>query len=170
MVPMFRVGLGPFVGNPLTGYIMVLKIAGRKSGKVRFSPVNYAIENGNIFCMAGWRRLTDWDRNMVVTSQVEVILPGGKVSGKADEVLEPEERRVILRKILKNAGFAGFLVGFNPYTVSDEVMLRKTFEIPLRRIHPDGIENGPFDPGGLAWVWALILMNLGILIIVAIFR
>ena len=33
MVPMFRLGFGPFFGNPLSGYIMVLKIVGRKTGK-----------------------------------------------------------------------------------------------------------------------------------------
>ncbi len=41
MVPLFRLGLGPFFGNPLSGYIMVLKAIGRKSGKVRYTPVNY---------------------------------------------------------------------------------------------------------------------------------
>lgn len=30
MVPMFRLGFGPFFGNPLSGYIMVLKAIGRK--------------------------------------------------------------------------------------------------------------------------------------------
>ena len=29
MVPMFRLGLGPFMGNPLSGYIMVIRTVGR---------------------------------------------------------------------------------------------------------------------------------------------
>ncbi len=34
MVPMFRLGFGPFVGNGISGYIAVLKTVGRKTGKV----------------------------------------------------------------------------------------------------------------------------------------
>ena len=56
MVPMFRLGLGPFFGNPITGYIMVLKVIGRKTGKVRYVPVNYAIRNGSVYCLAGFGR------------------------------------------------------------------------------------------------------------------
>jgi hypothetical protein len=48
MVPMFRLGLDPFIGNVVTGYIMVLKTVGRKTGKTRFTPVNYAIQVGII--------------------------------------------------------------------------------------------------------------------------
>jgi len=33
MAPLFRLGFGPFFVNPLTGYIMVLKVIGRKTGK-----------------------------------------------------------------------------------------------------------------------------------------
>jgi hypothetical protein len=50
MVPMFRLGFGPFFGNPITGYIMVLKVIGRKTGKLRYAPVNYAIMDGTSTC------------------------------------------------------------------------------------------------------------------------
>ena len=49
MVPMFRLGLGPFMGNPLSGYIMVIRTVGRKSGKIRYAPVNYVIHKGDIW-------------------------------------------------------------------------------------------------------------------------
>jgi hypothetical protein len=48
MVPLFRLGFGPFFGNPFTGYIMVLKVLGRKTGKLRYAPVNYAILDGKV--------------------------------------------------------------------------------------------------------------------------
>lgn len=57
MVPMFRLGLGPVIGNPLSGYIMVIKTSGRKSGITRYSPVNYAILNGSVYCLSGYGRL-----------------------------------------------------------------------------------------------------------------
>lgn len=56
MVPMFRLGFGPFFGNPFTGYIMVLKIVGRKTGRLHFAPVNYAIRDGVVYCVSGFRK------------------------------------------------------------------------------------------------------------------
>ncbi len=64
MVPMFRLGLGPLMVNPFGGYIMVLKTIGRKTGKVRYSPVNYAIMNGNVYCLVGFGHIADWYRNL----------------------------------------------------------------------------------------------------------
>ena len=40
MVPAFRLGLAPILGTPLGGYIMVLKTRGRKSGRLRYAPLN----------------------------------------------------------------------------------------------------------------------------------
>ena len=54
MVPMFRLGFGPVFGNPLVGYIMVLKMVGRKTGKLRYAPVNYALQAGEVYCIAGF--------------------------------------------------------------------------------------------------------------------
>jgi deazaflavin-dependent oxidoreductase (nitroreductase family) len=170
MIPMFQLGLGQFVGNKLSGYIMVIKTIGRKTGKVRHSPVSYAIHKGNVYCIAGWGRTTDWYRNMIVSREVELLLPGGTIFGKVEEVDDQEERRIVIRKILQNAGFAGFLEGFNPYRVTDEVMLKKTADMPLVCIHPAGVGNGPGDPTGYSWVWNVVSGILIILIIIALTR
>ncbi|MFA5872638.1 MAG: nitroreductase/quinone reductase family protein [Anaerolineales bacterium] len=170
MVPMFRLGFGPFMGNCVTGYIMVLKTIGRKTGKVRYAPVNYAIHKGNVYCMAGWGHLSDWYRNMIAMREIEVILPAGPLFGAVEDVTDLDERRIILRKILQNAGFAGFLDGFNPFTTTDEELLHKTADLPLLCIHPVGIGNGASDPGDLSWVWTPVSIILIILIVIAINR
>jgi deazaflavin-dependent oxidoreductase (nitroreductase family) len=170
MVPMFRLGFGPFMGNRITGYIMVLKTVGRKTGKFRYTPVNYAIHKGNVYCMAGWGHISDWYRNMLTTREIEVILPNGSLFGTVEDVTDLDERRVLLRIILKNAGFAGFFDGLNPFTTADEELLRKTAELPLLCIHPVGIGNGASDPGGLSWVWTPVSMILIILVVIAMTR
>ena len=170
MVPMFRLGLGPFVGNPLSGYIMVLKTVGRKSGKVRYTPVSYAIHGGNVYCMAGFGQLSDWYRNMISTRKIEAILPSGPIFGEVEDVSDSEERRIILRKILQNAGFAGFMEGMNPFTITDEDLLHKTSDMPLLRIRPVGIANGASDPGGWTWVWTLVSIIIIILLVIALIR
>jgi hypothetical protein len=56
MVPVFRLGLGAFIANPFSGYIMVIKTIGHKTGKERYTPTDYTIQNGNIYCVAGFAR------------------------------------------------------------------------------------------------------------------
>jgi deazaflavin-dependent oxidoreductase (nitroreductase family) len=157
MVPMFRLGLGPFFGNPLSGYIMVLKVVGRKTGKIRFAPVNYAIHNGNIYCISGGRQTSDWYRNLKANPQVEVIMPDGPVFGAVEEVSDAQERHAVMRHVLQNAGFAGFFEGYNPFTISDEKLRAKSADIPVLRIHPTGLGSGASDPGGWAWVWVVVI-------------
>lgn len=87
-----------------------------------------------------------------------------------DEVINMKERRIILRKILQNAGFAGFLEGFNPYRVTDEELLRKTAIMPLVRIRPAGIGSGSGDPAGFAWVGTLVSIALIVITILVMTR
>jgi deazaflavin-dependent oxidoreductase (nitroreductase family) len=164
MVPMFRLGLGPYIGNPFSGYVMVLKTIGRKTGKVRYAPVNYTIQNGSIYCLSGFGQVSHWYRNLRAQPQVEIILPGGTIIGEVEEVTDAEESLRAMRQILRSAGFAGFFEGFNPFTVSDEVLRAKLGGLPVIRIRPTGVGSGPSDGGG--WLW---LLGLG-LTVVALLR
>ncbi len=152
MVPMFRLGMGPFVGTPFSGYVMVLKTIGKKSGKTRYSPVNYAIENGNVYCIAGFGKVSDWYRNVRAHPDVEVMLPGGTIAGTAEEVVDPMERVHIIRRILINGGFAGFAYGYDPRHASDEMLAETTSDVPVIRIRPTGVGSGASDPGGWMWI------------------
>jgi deazaflavin-dependent oxidoreductase (nitroreductase family) len=157
MVPMFRLGFGPFFGNPLTGYIMVIKAIGRKTGKVRFAPVNYTIHKGNIYCISGGRKTSDWYRNLRAIPDIELILPGGAIYAHMDEIDDLDDRVLIIRQVLKNAGFAGFFEGYNPFTITDEELRNKVADLPLLRFQPLGVGNGASDAGGWAWILALLL-------------
>jgi deazaflavin-dependent oxidoreductase (nitroreductase family) len=163
MVPIFRLGIGPFFGNPIWGYMMVLKTTGRKSGKTRYSPVNYAIMNGNIYCVAGWGHIADWYRNLISTPTIEALLPGRALAGVAEEVPISAERILALREVLKAGGFAGFLFGVNPYIASDAELAEATKEIPVIRIKPCGIGIGASDPGGWLWIPVIVVIILSAL-------
>jgi deazaflavin-dependent oxidoreductase (nitroreductase family) len=165
MVPMFRLGLGPFFGNPLTGYIMVLKVIGRKTGRLRYAPVNYAIFDSKVYCVSGYRQGSDWYRNLRARPAIQAILPGGAIAGVATENIDPALRTMIIRKILQNAGFAGFFEGYNPFRINDEDLARRTADMPLICIQPTGLGSGASDPGGLFWVWTLAFTILLILAI-----
>ena len=167
MVPMFRLGFGPFLGNPLTGYILVLKTIGRKSGKVRYAPLNYAIYKGNVYCISGGRKTSDWYRNLQASPEIEMILPGGNIYARIEEISDPDERGLIARQVLKNAGFAGFFEGYNPFPISDEELKHKIADLPVLRFYPLGVGNGPSDVGGWAWIFAIAIT---ILIVLALVR
>jgi deazaflavin-dependent oxidoreductase (nitroreductase family) len=156
MVPLFRLGLGIFIGNPMTGYIMVLKTTGWKTGKVRYVPVNYAIKDGCIYCMAGSGKKSHWYRNLQAHPNIEVIMPRGPLAGEAEDATDSEDATYIFRQLLKNSGFAGFLAGFNPYSLSDAELHEKTRGYPLIRIRPTGVGSGAADAGGWLWILSLV--------------
>lgn len=165
MVPMSRIGLLPWILNPLAGYIMVLQTTGRKSGKLRLTPLNYAIVNGSLYCMAGFGSGTDWLANLRATPDVEVRLPGTVLRGRAKIVTDEDEAEYVFIQILHNCGFASLLVGLNPFTLTDEKILAKKHDREvLVRIRPTEIVGGPYDPGGKGWVLPTLVL------IVSLFR
>lgn len=169
MVPIFRLGLGGIFSNPFSGYIMVLKVIGRKSGKLRYAPVNYAIYKGRVWCISGGRKTSDWYKNLLANPEIEMIMPGGAVFGHVSEETDAEIRRIVIRQVLKNAGFAGFFEGYNPWKISDEEMMTKIGDIPLLKITPMGIGNGASDPSGWAWITMLGLTILLIVFLIVLF-
>lgn len=166
MVPVFRLGLGTFMGNPLSGYIMVLKTVGRKTGRVRYAPVNYAIMNGCVYCLAGFSKMAHWYRNLQTQPCLETIMPGGAMAGLAEEVTDPAERLRAARQILKNGGFAGFMLGFNPFTVSDDVLRESLTDLPVIRIRLTGLGSGAGDAGGGLWILSFAITLAVVLVIV----
>lgn len=169
MVPMFRLGFGSMVGNPFSGYIMVIRTTGRKTGKTRYTPVNYAIYQGDLYCMAGWGQISDWYRNILADRNIEVIHPNGPLAGTVEEVTDLNKKTTIVRMILKNAGFAGFFEGFNPSKVTDEELEKRLGNLPLLRIHPHGMGSGASDPAGWAWVWVLFFSIILVYFFIRIF-
>ncbi len=166
MVPMFRLGLGSMIVSPLAGYIMVMKTIGRKSGNVRYAPVNYAIWNGKIYCLSGGRASSDWYKNLLAHPEVELILPGGAMFARVAAPYVGEDRLLIFRQVLKNAGFAGFFEGYNPWTLGDADLQERSADIPVIEFTPLGLGSGASDPQGWAWVSWLVLLVVIILLLV----
>jgi deazaflavin-dependent oxidoreductase (nitroreductase family) len=145
---------------------MVIKNIGRKSGKTRYAPVNYCTYHGDLYCLAGFGRISDWYKNILANPNIEVIHPDGPLAGVAEVVKETENRTALLRMILKNAGFAGFFEGFNPFSTRDEELERKLGDRPLIRIHPTGLGNGASDPAGWMWITMVVIFILMVIAIV----
>jgi hypothetical protein len=82
-VPALKAGLGRYMSNPLTGYLMILRTRGRKSGEMRDAPLGYTIVGEYVYCVAGFGRRTHWLQNVLADPKVEVILPSRAISGIA---------------------------------------------------------------------------------------
>lgn len=134
IVPAFKMGFGRFTSNPLTGQIMVVKVIGRKTGKIHYTPVNYGIIDGNIYCYQGKKLKGQWYLNLKANPKVEVLLPDGNFLGFSEEVKDDRERADAMRAILKNSGLGGFIYGVNPSTASDKLIQEKTADIPVMKI------------------------------------
>jgi deazaflavin-dependent oxidoreductase (nitroreductase family) len=146
-------GLGRYMSNPATGYLMILRTRGRKSGEMRDAPLGYTIVGDHVYCIAGFGRPTHWFQNVLADPSVEVILPSRAFSGLAEEVTDPDERRRALVPLLRSMGVVAGMVGMgNPRRDSPEALELKTEGMPLVRVKATGIAVGPEDPGGRYWV------------------
>jgi deazaflavin-dependent oxidoreductase (nitroreductase family) len=167
MLLLWRLGLGQWLNSwpSVGGRIMVLTTIGRTSGRARRTPLNYAIVDGAIYCLAGFGGISDWYRNLLADPHVEVWLPEGWWRGVAEEVTDEALRLPLLRQVLIGSGFVAPLVGVDPHTLSDEALAAATALYRLIRIRRTEARTGPDGPGDLAWVWPL--STLGSLLLLA---
>jgi len=155
MVPALRMGLGPWIGTPMGGYILLLRVRGRRSGHWRTAPLSYLIADGAIWVMAGFGPRTQWYRNLVVDPAVEAWLPGRVVRCQARVCTDAATRAAVLPRLTRAAGVPGVLIGCNPWRTSDERIVELLSGIPLISLEPSAgpIAAGPDDPNGHAWIW-----------------
>ena len=157
-VPALKMGLGPFISNPLTGYLMILRTRGRKSGEMRDAPLGYTISGDCVYCIAGFGRRAHWFQNVLADPKVEAILPGRSFSGVAEEVTDPAERLRVLQPLLRSMGAVAGMVGMgNPWRDSPADLAAKCEGMPLVRVRATGIAPGPEDPGGRYWIVPLVI-------------
>jgi deazaflavin-dependent oxidoreductase (nitroreductase family) len=168
MLLMWRLGLQRWgMSNQYLGYIMVITHIGRKSGLARRTPVNYALIDGEFYCVAGFGAIADWYRNLVANPRVEVWLPESWWEGMAEDVsMWPAARQLpLLRQVLINSGFAAYAAGLDPRKMSDAELAKATAEYKLVRIHRTIPRTGPGGPGDLAWVWPGVATVLALLLL-----
>jgi len=167
MLLLWRLGLGRWLNSwpSVGGQIMVLTTVGRTSGLLRRTPLNYAIVDGTVYCLAGFGSISDWYRNIRANPTVEIWLPDGWWAGVADEVTDDEARLPLLRQALIGSGIVAPLAGVDPHTLTDDALAAATVNYHLIRIHRTEARTGAGGPGDLAWVWPL--STLGALALLA---
>ena len=134
MVFMWKIGMGKMLNlwPAVGGRIMVIKHTGRKSGRILYAPVNYAEEDGEVYCTAGFGTITDWYRNLMAKPEVELWLPNGNRKVKAKDISDSVQRLHLLRIVLIASGFAAWLFGgFDPKKIDDSALNKLTSDYRL---------------------------------------
>jgi deazaflavin-dependent oxidoreductase (nitroreductase family) len=154
MVPVLRAGLARYMGSPVTGYFLLLRTIGRKSGLPRYAPLNYAIIEGRVYVIAGFGESTHWLANLLENPEVWMKLPGLEVQGTAHLVTDPRLAAAFAVAVARNSGFALAFEDPRCLFMPDEQLARLLAGRPVVAIIPHGapVEPGPYDPGGHGWI------------------
>ena len=147
--PLIRAGGGPLLTTPVAGSILLLRTTGRTTGLIREAPLGYTVVDGRVVVVAGYGRDAHWFRNALANPEVEVLLPGALIAGRADEITEPDTRRAAFRALLESMGIVGRLTlgDIRGKTDAEVDVLAQAF--PILAITPTAVRPGPFDPGGV---------------------
>jgi deazaflavin-dependent oxidoreductase (nitroreductase family) len=163
MAPALRAGGGALISNPLTGYLLVLRSRGRRTGLWREAPLGYVMVDGAIYCCAGFGTSTGWYLNVVADPAVEVVLPGRTLAARATVVTDAGEWLRAYRALIPSLGIVGRVTVGDPRRIDDATLLASHTSIPIVRIVPTSFVPGPMDPGGRFWVVPLAASLTGAL-------
>jgi deazaflavin-dependent oxidoreductase (nitroreductase family) len=99
----YKLGL-PFFGN----FVLLLTTTGRKSGKIRLTPLEYRREKGTgyIIIMSGWGGNTDWNRNILADARVGVQAGRLKFKALAEPLTDREVAVNLIETMHINPGSA----------------------------------------------------------------
>jgi deazaflavin-dependent oxidoreductase (nitroreductase family) len=156
VLPLLRSGLGAVISNPATGYLLLLRTRGRRTGLTREVPLGYVVLDGALYCCAGFGEQTAWYRNVLADGRVEVVLPGRTFVGRASPVTDPDEWLRAYRALMGSLGVVSRSVLGDVRSMDDQTLLARHRTIPLVRISPTAVVAGALDPGGHAWLGAAV--------------
>ncbi len=166
MLLLWRLGLGGWGnGTPWGGSIMVIVHTGRRTGRRRTTPVNYAVDGEDVVCTAGFGRQSDWYRNLMADPRVEIWLPDGRWAGLAADITGAPDRVPLFRAVLRASGFAGPLFGVDHRKLADDDLDQMLGTYRLIRIRRTAALTGPGGPGDLGWVWPVLSLLLALLLL-----
>lgn len=163
MLWLFRLGLGQFLTLPTpAGMIMIIEHTGRKSGLLRYVPVNYAPgpDNHSVYCLSGFGK-SEWYRNLLHNPQTSVWIGNRRLTGRV-EPINALNHLAIYRQVLINSGFATpAFEGFDPRTAPESRIRQMAEKAPLLRIVlTEEVTPTAPHPADYAWAWSLAAFGL----------
>ncbi len=114
MVSLYKIGLLPLFG--MSRNVMLLTTRGRKSGKLRSTPIGYFRIGGVIYLFSAWGKGTAWYKNLIAyPDNVSIQIGLHKYPATAQSLEEPVEiLRTIEQFVTESPAQARYLFGWDP--------------------------------------------------------
>ena len=157
----YRLGLGQFIGK----YILVISTYGRKTGKVRRTPVEFYQYQDRIFVMSGFAEKTDWYQNLLNNPQAGLNTADRQLCARARKPETEEEWQGVLR-FLKSSPVAQLSEPDLADQLEDATLINAIKNWPVLTFDLTD-EPCPLPlEADLTWAWPLILLaSAGILLV-----
>lgn len=127
----YKLQMLPLLG--LGGQIMLLTTRGRKSKKMKDTPIGYFRIDKKIYVFSGWGNGTNWYQNMMVYPQDVSLQIGLRRYRVAPEVVEDtgEKKRLIEELTRQDPSGANTLMGWDPQVDDLE---RADFSVMIEKV------------------------------------
>lgn len=155
VVLLWRLGIGNSMGMypEKTGQFLVIVHKGRLTGKTRYTPVNYARVEDELYVTAGFGEEAHWYKNIMANPNIEIWVNNERWGALAEDVSDHPDRLRLLREVLKGSGFAAVLAGLDPRKLSDDELNAGSEKYRLVHLRRCEARTGDGGPGDLAWIW-----------------
>jgi deazaflavin-dependent oxidoreductase (nitroreductase family) len=112
-VAFYRVGLLPLFGA--ARMVMLLITRGRKSGKLRYTPIGYFRIGGVIHIFSAWGRPSQWYKNLLANpDDVAIQIGMRRMAVRARALEDPAEmQRTLAQFVTESPKEAGYLFGWD---------------------------------------------------------
>jgi deazaflavin-dependent oxidoreductase (nitroreductase family) len=153
--------MGPIIGK----YILVISTYGRKTGKLRHTPVEYYQHQGRIFVMSGFGEKPDWYKNLQENPQAGLKIADRQLCARARKPKTEEEWEGVLT-FLKSSPAAQFSEPELAEHLEDATLLDTIKNLPILTFDPaDEPCPHPLE-ADLTWAWPMILLaSAGVLLV-----
>jgi len=115
LTPLYKIGLLPLIG--FGKLALLLTTRGRKSGKLRYTPIGYFRYNNIVHIISGWGTQANWYKNILAyPDDVRVQVGFHHFHARAELVQDREELRQMMKWLVKNhtSGPEGKAMGWDP--------------------------------------------------------
>ena len=157
---LYRLGLGKLFDK----YIMIISTIGRKSGKIRRTPIEYFRKGDTIYAISGFERDPDWYQNLKAHPYVTLQTSQGPHAMFARAPKTAEEWQGAL-DYLKESPVPTLVIPEVVDHLNDPEVQAQIREWPVVLFEPTEEPCPEPLPVDLYWAWPLILLALAFQIV-----
>jgi deazaflavin-dependent oxidoreductase (nitroreductase family) len=152
---LYRLGLGKLFSK----YVMILSTIGRKSGKVRRTPIEYYRSGDIIFAISGFEKTPQWYQNLKAHPYVTLQTNQGTHAMLARRPKSAEEWQAVLDYV-KASPITNMVIPDVVDNLEDPEVQAQIQEWPVVLFEPTAEPCPEPLPVDLFWAWPLILFAL----------